>query len=250
MQLTRKVGLVLAFLTLLGLIASGPSQAQVTEYLSRTAFTAASSNLTTLDFANANPGGGVLTEYNTAAGLTLGGVNFVGTLDGAYTLSAVTPDFYPTYQAWNGNPTVLTDGLVGVTTRPAYAIMTVTLPSGITSVGTNLYTTYGTDGSSNSASPVSFSLYSGASQIGAFNVSTFGKPTLAFVGFKSSLPITSMQMIADNTNLYSNLSGFTFGSNASPVPESSTLVSTGLLFCLGLGALAVNVRRRKVPSAE
>ncbi len=37
---------------------------------------------------------------------------------------------------------------------------------------------------------------------------------------------------------------------ASPVPEASTLVSTGLLLCLGFGGLALYARRRKASSAE
>ena len=35
-----------------------------------------------------------------------------------------------------------------------------------------------------------------------------------------------------------------------PVPEASTLVSTGLLLCLGLGGLAWSVSRRKAQSVE
>jgi len=38
---------------------------------------------------------------------------------------------------------------------------------------------------------------------------------------------------------------FQFMPQAAPVPEASTLVSTGLLLCLGLGGWAVTARRRR-----
>jgi hypothetical protein len=34
-----------------------------------------------------------------------------------------------------------------------------------------------------------------------------------------------------------------------PVPEASSVVSFGLLLCLGLGGLAISTRRRKAQSA-
>lgn len=243
MELMHKAGLALAALAL---AANTSAQAQVTEYTDRAAFTAAAPSLTTLDFAAANPGG-TATGYNTAAGLTLGGVNFVGTENsGQYALGVAAPAFFSTYQGFTGDPTVLQAGDNNATSSP---ILTITLPTGTTAVGTGLYTLVLGDGSANTVESVDFTLYSGAVSLGMFTVPTFEKPTVAFAGFTSTMPITSIQVVSENNSI-ANLSNFAFGPSPAPVPEASTLASTGLLLCLGLGGLAWGARRRRATLAE
>lgn len=199
--------------------ASAASLAPVTMYTDRAAFTAASANLTTLNFASANTSGGTLTGYSTAAGLTLGGVNFVGTENGGseYALAVNTPAFYPLYAGFDGNPTVLLAG--GNDARDA-PVTTITLPPGITAVGTGLYTIALGNFRSNTVEPVDVTLYSGTTSLGTFTFQTFEKPTVAFAGFTSSIPITTIQVVGENDS-FAALSSFVFGNAAGSAPVNS-----------------------------
>ena len=184
---------------------------QVTQYSDRGSFTAASSGLTTLDFGTTLPDGTTSRNFSTAAGLTLDGVQFVGTDDGGqYALSTTAPAYYSLYQGFNGSPTVLQAGNNGAYTAPT---TTITLPAGTTAVGVDSYTLELGDGYSNSVEPVDFVLFSGGVQIYATTIQTVEKPNLAFVGFTSTVPITSIQVTGENGSL-NNLSTFAFGSSA------------------------------------
>ena len=79
MRIIARLNLALLAVVWTSLAAS--AQAQVTEHTDQTAYTAAAPGLTLLDFAAANPGGYV-TDYSTAAGLTLDGLNFTGRFTG------------------------------------------------------------------------------------------------------------------------------------------------------------------------
>ena len=182
----------------------------VTQYSDRGSFTAASSGLTTLDFGVANTSGGTLTGYATASGLTLSGVNFVGTENsGQYTLAVITPAFFAVYAGFSGNPTGLIAGDNGAYNSP---IVTVTLPPGTMAVGTDLYTFRLGNGYANTAEPVDVTLYSSGVSLGTFRVITFEKPTLAFAGFVSTVPITAMQVQGENDSI-ADLSTFAFGTS-------------------------------------
>ena len=182
----------------------------VTQYSDRGSFTAASSGLTTLDFGVANTSGGTLTGYATASGLTLSGVNFVGTENsGQYTLAVITPAFFAVYAGFSGNPTGLIAGDNGAYNSP---IVTVTLPPGTMAVGTDLYTFRLGNGYANTAEPVDVTLYSGGVSLGTFRVITFEKPTLAFAGFVSTVPITALQVQGENDSI-ADLSTFAFGTS-------------------------------------
>lgn len=183
----------------------------VTQYSDRGSFTAASSGLTTLDFGTTLPNGTTARDFSTAAGLTLDGVNFVGTDNGgSYALSTTSPCYYDLYAGFNGNPTVLQAGNNGAYTAPT---TTITLPAGTTAVGVDSYTLELGDGYYNSVEPVDFVLFSGSRQIYATTIQTFEKPNLAFAGFVSTVPITSVQVTGENGSI-NNLSTFAFGSSA------------------------------------
>ena len=226
-------GLTAAFAALAALATGTPAQAQITQYTNRAAFTAAAPGLTTLDFASANTSGGLVTNYSTPAGLTLGGVNFTATSAGVPSFSIVAPDYYSTYRGWSGNPTVL-----------SAVNSTFFLPANTTAIGTDLYTLHLGDGAANTVGPVDFVFFSGSSQIGSFTETTFANPTLAFAGFTSTKAITSIQITAENGN-YTEFSKFAFGSPVPAVPEASTTVSLGLLLALGMGGMVVAARRRR-----
>jgi len=222
----RLSGCIIAFLS-----CSSLAHAQETVYTDSSLFNLACSNLTLIDFSTANVNGSnSITFTSSSSGMTLSGVNFVGKLsDGTYSTGVVGPNFYPSYSGWPGNPTVLTDGSNSTLLRT----LTITLPNNITAVGTNLYTAYVGDGSSNSVSTVTFTLNNGDKLV--FN--TFEKPDLAFAGFTSTAPISSIQVTTPG-NTFPYLSSFVFGQ---AVPESSTIV-TALLGLTG----AASLRRRRI----
>ena len=195
----------------------------VTPYTDRAAFAAASTNTTTLNFQSANTNG-VITGYDTAAGLTLGGVNFVGTENGGsqYTLATISPAFFALYRGFDGNPTVLESGGNNAYDSP---VITISLPAGTTAVGTNLYTGVLGDGYANTPEPVDFTLYSGGTSLGTYTVQTFEKPTLAFAGFTSAVPITSIKVVGENVS-FTNLSSFVFGESTQAAPVNSGPVIT------------------------
>ena len=190
----------------------------VAQYSDRPSFAAASLSLTTLDFRTANTSGGTLTVYANSAGLTFYGVNFVGTENaGRYSLSVNTPAFYPVYAGFSGEPTGLLAGDNSAYNSP---VTTITLPPGTTAVGTDLYTIRLGDFGANSVEPLDITLYSGATALGTYQVLTYEKPTLAFAGFVSTLPITSMTVTGENDSLC-DLSTFVFGSSLAAGSKSA-----------------------------
>ena len=243
MHFTRKHGLALAALALLGVTASCPAQAQ-TFYSDRTSFDAASTNLTTLTFENLigtpafpqNYSNGTGYYNRNPTGITVNGVQFVGqnNYDGIpYETFIIGPDVGGGAYSLNG-----TTSLVG-----GRASLTVTLPLGTTSFGTDI-------GQANLGSPIIIdALVTLANSQSYSQVLDFTAGSKEFFGFTAASPIATVLFLNPNDPdnslppyaIYDNVS---FGSNAA-VPEASTLVSTGLLLCLGLGGLMGSVRRRK-----
>ena len=202
------------------------AQAGLITYADRATFEAATTGRTAIDFADGLAPGQTLREIPGVAGYTAAGVNFRGTPSNFLYIIAAAHD--STYGGWDGDPTVL-QSLVRDT-------LTVFLPTGVTAVGTDLYTietatappaTYG--------GPVVVTLASGET----FTVDTFDKPTVAFVGFTSTAPITSLTFRANDSS-YLNVANFTYGT-AAAVPEPSTLVMAGG----GVVGLAVGRRRKR-----
>ncbi len=222
-------------------VSSGAAHAQATQFTNRTTFLAAiGSGYTNINFDSAVTSG-TNTSYSTSSGLTISGVNFTGNLTaGSNYLYAVRPTYFPLYQGWNGNPTVL-QGPSGTGNTSLAGTLTITLPAGTTAVGTDLYTVTQGDTDANTASPVQFTLSTGQT----FSITTFGKPTLAFAGFTSTVPITSITVQAPNgAATLPNLSSFVFGHSsgtaAAPEPGSMALFGSCLLPLAGLV-----VRRRR-----
>lgn len=226
----------LLIVMVLTLSARTSVHAQATYFSSLSAFNAATTGRTTLDFTSYTvPGLGQATSYSTAAGLTIDGINFVGNVTGGgYNLYVVNPTNYFIYSGWNGNPTVLQGPTGTGTPSSAQGVLDITLPAGTTAVGTNLYTV------ENGAEVYGESVHILLSTGDSFTVPTFQKsdvPDLAFAGFTSTVPITSMQISMPNSG-YPELSGFVFGQRleTSNVPEPSGLTALfgGLLGISGL----------------
>lgn len=215
-------------------IEVSPAMAAIIEYTDRSAFNAATTGLTTLDFENlGTPSNGFI---HHVGGLVYGGVTFTDSKNLLYTIG---PSYYPSYIYGTG---VVLSSQGG---HPfSDSILTVQLPGGITAVGTDL----GNNGFPKSSFIVTLS------NGDVFNV-TGGTPTgrggsgFSFVGFTSTLAIASISFDAiptgslhnDDSGYIPSYDNFTFGSaSAGAVPEPSSFA----LFCLGGLGLVTRACRR------
>jgi len=191
-------------------------------YTDRSAFEASVHNLQTLDFEGLAPTGG-FADYSTSTGLTLSGVNFVGTYSGGNLLFVVDPLFSPPDYDWGS-------GAVLLGPSPMYgdAGIIATLPAGITAVGADLMTDI----------PYGSSFQITLSTGNTYLVPTDPYPDRAFAGFTSDVPIASLEFTTIDSS-WPELDNFTFGT---AVPEPASLA----LFGMGGGILGwcVWCRRR------
>jgi hypothetical protein len=166
-------------------------------YTDRSAWAAAAGGAaTTIGFDGIAPAGG-FTLFDTPSGLTLGGVNFVGSSAGnstlPYYLRVVHPQFFPTYYEWGSGPVlhgapdyVAPSGAGGPNSHIA-----ASLPANVTAVGSDI---------------MSFLQYASVFRIvvttsggaSTFMVPTAANPTRAFAGFVSTSPITAIRFQAIN----------------------------------------------------
>ena len=187
------------------------AHAQVTLFTDRAAFLAATTNLVTLDFSSL-----INYNYSTPNGVTLNGVQFVGTqtATGSNFLYVAGPNTYPYYAGWNDNPIILQGPPGQDNGQYSAGYLDIKLPANTTVVGMNLYTVL------DEGRPITFSLSTGQT----FTVGTFTKPTLAFAGFTSRTPITSIRVTTAD-KAFPNLSSFCL--NPSPSANVSGTVTLG-----------------------
>ena len=202
-------------------LTTAPTHAQATFFSDRSAFLANTTGTTTIDFEGLAPDNSY-TFYPLPAGITLSGVNF--SVDPSFmhnALGVIGKGFY-----YQGNSV-----LSSQSTTAANGDLLITFSAPVTAIGLDYY-------NDNSNTDI-FTLSDGE---------VFSRPTgnghpSSFVGLISNTPITTLDIQA-KVSYAINIDNFTFGKSA-PVPETSSVISLGLLLALGLGALTVNARRRK-----
>lgn len=228
-------------LLLVALVAafSATASAQVTLYTTRSAFNAVTTSPSIITFEGIAPGGSA-TAYNDAVGVTLSGVQFVGTssLGTAGELFIESASLDPARNWGTG------DNLVGdrfgyyQTTGTPVGKITATLPSNTYAIGTDFMLAF-TNGT-RPASPVRFTVYVGSTGYDFDLIS--GADTTAFAGFVSTAPITSVEYRTMGINglgsAYGALDNFTTATSAVPEPATTAAI-------LGAVVLGGTILRRR-----
>ncbi len=149
------------------------------------------------------------TTYNTADGLTLSGIQFVGdNLDGSYFLVAHDATEGGSYNWGSGDYIVCS----GYGTKYIQA----TLPAGITALGVDLMTIL-------SGHSVTVSLSTGES----YTVGTSANPNRTFFGFVSDTPVDWVRFSAANS--FTAIDNFTTAFVSTPEPDAFFLAGAGLI---------------------
>lgn len=202
--------------------ASAPARADTVVFTSRTLFEAAATGLTTIDFEGIAPENSVA---NFATPLTIQGVTFSGSPTGM--ISVLDDGFFaPLFQFNSG-------AVLG-----GFSYIEVTLPTGITAIGTDLMST------NPSGSPFQVVLATGET----FVVNTPLRPERGFFGITTDVAIASIRFTTMSAGPFQSpgiplLDNFSFGRSQNPaaVPEPATL----LLLGTGLAGIATRARRRR-----
>jgi len=204
--------------------AAAPARADTVLFTSRTLFNGAATNLTTITFEGIAAPNSVA---NFPSPLTLSGVTFSGPSGGSLQVSVLDSGFFsPLFQFNSG-------AVLG-----GFGFIEVTLPAGVTAIGTDLMSTNPT------GSPFQVVLANGET----FLVNTPLRPERGFFGITTDVAIASIRFTTLPAAPGASpgiplLDNFSFGQAANPaaVPEPATL----LLLGTGLAGLATRARRRK-----
>lgn len=218
MSRTTSVLVTLIAVIALTLLAA-PAGATITTYTNSIAWSGATTNIFTIDFSGyASAVSPYTTNYSTAGGLTIHGVSIVGftATAGEYNLTAWNPA--GGMGNWNSG-----DYLAGGWS-PSYLL--VTLPdSGSTAVGFDLM-------SYPAAKSVLVTLATGE----LYTIPTYAKPTLAFFGFVSDTPITSVSL--STTGGYTGIDNLAYSASDPPPPPDGETPEAQTFF-LGASGIAV-----------
>jgi hypothetical protein len=220
MNTLRKLLLTLAAFAAVA-FGSTPARADTVVFTTRALFNAAAAGLTTIDFEGIAPDNSVA---NFATPLTIQGATFSGSPTGM--VSVVDDGFFaPLFQFNSG--AVLS----------GFSFVEVTLPAGITAIGTDLMST-NPDGR-----PFQVVLSNGET----FVVNTPLRPGRGFFGITTDVAIASIRFTTIPSQTQPGgiplLDNFSFGqrAGAAAVPEPATI----LLLGTGLAGIATRARRRR-----
>lgn len=228
----------------LWLITAAISSASVLQtFTTRASWEAATqAGFTTVDFENLSLPMGYL-SYSTSAGLTTGGLSFVG----------VQGDTWSPYYLWAAIPGALDPDFANsgaLLKGPEYraggaAYLSVTVPTGVTSFGLDLM--------SYNPTAQNFVIQLDGVNIGVV-ITTLAQPARQFFGFTADAPITNVRIFLDgspNTSAATagRFDNFVYGAAGAPggggggggeeAPEGTTML------CLGMGLVMVRwVKRR------
>ncbi len=210
---------LIAALTSIGLAL--PASALTTVYTDRAAFAAAAGVTSTIDFNNL-AGPGSFFNYNGGA-LRASGVRFTSNA----TLFAVGAGWYGTNYA---------DGAYLATAFASTDILRATLPL-VTAVGFDFGSLFGSGTTANI-------LLSDGTTVSAISAGSI-RPLadFGFIGFTSSIPLTSIEIALPDAPDYSAIDNFTFSrTGVAPVSEPAAIALAGG----GLALIALSRRRRSV----
>jgi hypothetical protein len=200
-----KFSALLLFITLwFGPVAI--AQADIRPYSDRATFTAAAADLTVLDFEGLAPNSG-FNQYKREGRLLTAGTEFRPTGGGRF-----GPGFILVVGAWyQAGPIYETTSgaklIWGPPNQPGDAHLDVTLPGGVTAVGTDLWT------AQPYVSSVEVVANTSDGRSRTVTVNTPERPASAFVGFTADAPITSLRFTLPKGQTALVLDNFTFGRN-------------------------------------
>ena len=231
----NRVGILLLALAI---FAAVPALATSTIYMDQSAFLSAlQSPVNPITFDDLDPVAGTWLEYSTAAGLTVGGVQFIG-----YNVTAFDEFlFHPTatdhVYNYNSN-TVLTDANYWPGTKNYFQVV---LPANITAVGLDVMTT-GLGKAGGDLHNVQIGLANGEK----FSVTTADNPIRTFWGVTTDSAIASITLEAPDSrviidNVYAGSAKPKTDPGPGPVPEMTSLFLIGTGISL-LGLLPKFVR--------
>ncbi len=210
MMYSRRFLLALRFALALGFALTAAQASTV--YTDRAEWEAASCGLANIDFEGIAPVGEFV-NFGTPAGLTIGGVNFVGNSGSSFRCGSVVFSALLRLGFWRR--------FIGSCTLSGwFPHQYFCNPArGITSVGTDIM-------SFNFPSPgygdtITVALSTGET----FSVSTFDYPTRAFIGFTSDVPITSLSFSPGGAEAFPELDNFAFGNAKCASPQRSGATS-------------------------
>ena len=215
---SKTVLCTLIFFFTLSLASATLAQSRLEHIVSREAFSAASSGLSTIDFGSVAPSRG-FGMYRPPAGLTTNGVTF-RTAGGARFGSGII--YVPSVHYMGTNPLFQTGTGEMISwsapNQPGNASLDVTLPSGATAVGVDLWT------QQPFVSTVEVIATTEDGQSETVVVSTRKRPEAAFVGFIADKPIVSISFRPPKGQSGLLLDNFSFGRRAQgrPVQASAT----------------------------
>lgn len=235
-SICRRLGLLAVAL----LLCSFPAQsATITVYDDPVAFDAAAMSLLAINFEGLAPNNS-FQNYANPAGLTTDQVNFAAAGTGPFGAGNVTV-LGAGYAASQSAVYNTGTGAILIYTppnQPGTAYLDITLPSGITAVGTDFW----------AVQPYVTTMQVTVSAGGTsstFPVSTVTRPTSTFFGVTSDTAITSLQFHFPAGQVGVILDNFTLGEAAAITPPEEAIPEPGTVMLVGAALLGIGLLRRR-----